>query len=579
MSLSVKYQKAQEQLAVLEKKAQTCLEEHKEGYQKAILAQKQEIQSLGIQIEKASAVNAQRTLANAQCADGKNDGKTSWGSKLWNGIKGVGNFFKNMVCDEKGNLSWGKVAVGVGAIIGAAALSVIPGGAVVLTGLAVAGGIPSVIQTGKGFKAAWNAKTDAEMDAACQQIGEGLTGVALSWTGIKAAASASRAVNGGKLLGWGRKPLFKKINFEQNGIHTLDDLRNSPIYNDAKGILNGKGYLENAFKSEKYLKVIKADWFKKLTPAQKKAALKNIDGIAATEGKIAQLNAKITKANEKFNNWKKTDKGYLEALKERKNLRSRKETLDKEIQQISKRLSKAKNPKKQRQISSEKRQKELELKQIKNQLSENTTNINQMRKTQIQESGLDQVRNINAEIQAAENKLVELKKSSVLSDETTVETFPLPEQPTPAGTSIYEDTALGKMVNKVKANRFGLNTLDPRYGTSTWGVDSPHKLAALVGFTGTSAVTLKDHIPVRIPAEYVDEFKQVIIERSKAAPLSTEDATELARQFLEIKAQQKAEAEAAQQQAQNQTSSASLTTTEIGKFGTATNPAYSGSYL
>ena len=694
MSLSVEYQKAKEQLALLEQNALTCSEEHKKIYKESILAQKREIQSLGIQIEKASAGNAQRTLANAQCADGKNDAKTSWGSKLWNGIKGVGNFFKNMVCDEKGNLSWGKVAVGVGAIIGAAALSVIPGGAVVLTGLAVAGGIPSVIQTGKGFKAAWNAKTDAEMDAACQQIGEGLTGVALSWTGIKAAASASRAVNGGKLLGWGRKPLFGKINFEKSGIKSLEQLKGSKLY--AQG---NKTSLIRQFRSEKYLKLIKSEHFKSLSKNEQKAILDRFHGYYDNGGKlpaIANKTGNVAKtANTTANstddvaqvtgNVKGTPErnAFAREIREARKAYRKKQlkNAEEELEAAKKVAKKEKaNPGEIKKLEKEIVDLEADIKKLENDaqieatlgnyggvaqkgqiLGERQTQLRTLKATldkkqklwnaretaqqnvknarrgftqyylgELQDLQTQQVKALANAIKtnASDKQLAALEQSVYtttakirfmqhahtrqlggISDMRLLKTLlrgegvkgyrnrsyshelatqtpkvaeVAPSIKTPQATQpteiVMDRTGLGQMVDKVIANRFGLNTLNPLnplYGTSTWGVDSPHKLAALVGFTGISAATLKDHIPVRIPAEYVDEFKQIIIERSKAAPLSTEDATELARQFLEIKAQQKAEAEAAQQEAQNQTSSVSLKPDEI-KFGTVTKR---GSYL
>lgn len=590
MSLSVKYQKAQEQLALLEKNALTCSEEHKEIYKKSILAQKQEIQNLGIQIEKASAVNAQRTLANAQCADGKNDGKISWGSKLWNGIKGVGNFFKNMVCDEQGNLSLKKVAIGAGLIAGAALISAIPGGAVFLTGLAVAGGVASGVQIAKGIKNCANAKTDKEAEIACQNIGEGLTGAALSWTGFKAAASASRAVNGGKILGWGRKPIFKKINFEQSGIQTLNDLKQSELYANAKGFLNGKGHLERAFKSEKYLKLIKSEHFKSLSKNEQKAVLKDIDAsLRVAQTPAAQAAVPQTQSSATIKSlWDAKTAELAKAPFWKKN------KLRKECKKLFALYTRAKGRElNYRVLAEESSAARWKFGQFKGSTARKLTSKGTPYRKNIVK--LEKLEKAAAEAKELKDTYIKMVRDGVLPEDKTIPesllrspskapavatTTQAPsEVPVNASSIVYDRTNSGQMVDKVIANRFGLNTLDPRYGTSTWGVDSPHKLAALVVLTGTSAATLKDYKPVRIPAEYVNEFKQVIVERSKAAPLSNADAIELARQFLEIKAQQKAEAEAAKQQAQNQTSSATLTATEIGKFGSATKPAYSGSYL
>ena len=47
--------------------------------------------------------SAQQAQASSNCEDGQDDGHISLWSKFKNAVKGVGNFFKGMVCDENGN--------------------------------------------------------------------------------------------------------------------------------------------------------------------------------------------------------------------------------------------------------------------------------------------------------------------------------------------------------------------------------------------------------------------------------------------------------------------------------------------
>ncbi|MBO5947614.1 hypothetical protein J6Q66_02120 [bacterium] len=513
MSLSVKYQKAQEQLALLEKNAQTCSEEHKEIYKESILAKKQEIQSLGIQIEKASAVNAQRTLANAQCADGKNDGKISWGSKLWNFGKGCVNMVKNMFCDEKGfslkrTLTTVGVAVGVGVLCLATAGTAIP--ALIAGAGAITAGVGVV---NAGIKAS-EAKNDADCEKAWQGIGENSLAAFLSLGGCKAARKVNMNINGGKFNWWGHVGRKKPITpTPTNAVGAADDAVNIP----KKTYKTTKRNWENAQKSKRNV----------LNEA-KKAAKKekaNPKEIKKLEKEIADLKADIKKLENDVqiestlgNYGGVTQKGQI--LSERQaQLRTLKATLDKK-QNLwgARKTAQKKYAEYKGEFENSKTYKDL---------------VEQYRQTS-----------------------------------TSVENIP--------NSSNFENLPLGDAIDKAstlfgkgKEMTFGLATKATKAG------ENPYlKYPALV----SAYSPLNYKVNNLVPAEYVDEFKQVIIERSKAAPLSTEDATELARQFLEIKAQQKAEAEAAQQ-AQNQTSSASLTTTEIGKFGTATNPKYSGSYL
>lgn len=122
--------------------------------------------------------------------DGKDDGKISAGKKVKNFFKGVGNFFKGMVCDENGKFSITRTLTTVGIAAGAVALTVATGGAA--TPFLIAGGAAlGAIQAGKGIYKAATAKTDAEAEAAWQEIGSGTTAVVGAVAGAKGALKSA----------------------------------------------------------------------------------------------------------------------------------------------------------------------------------------------------------------------------------------------------------------------------------------------------------------------------------------------------------------------------------------------------
>ena len=126
----------------------------------------------------------------AQTADGKDDGKIGFWGGVKNFFKGVGNFFKGMVCDSNGKFSLKRtlktLAIGAGAI----ALTVATGGAAAPY-LIAAGATMATIQTGKGVYKACTAKTDREAESAWQDIGSGVTGIAMSVAGAKGALKSA----------------------------------------------------------------------------------------------------------------------------------------------------------------------------------------------------------------------------------------------------------------------------------------------------------------------------------------------------------------------------------------------------
>lgn len=149
-------------------------------------------------VAAATAVSTTATPAMTQtkdgkvyiAADGKDDGKISGAQKFGNFLKGVGNFFKGMVCDEEGKFSWKRTLTTVGVAAGAIALTVATGGAA--APFLIAGGVAmGAVEVGKGAYKAATAKTDAEAEAAWQSIGSGVTGIGLSVAGAKGSLKAA----------------------------------------------------------------------------------------------------------------------------------------------------------------------------------------------------------------------------------------------------------------------------------------------------------------------------------------------------------------------------------------------------
>lgn len=122
--------------------------------------------------------------------DGKDDGKISFGKKCKNFFKGVGNFFKGMVCDENGKFSLKRTLTTLGVAAGAVVLSVATGGAA--TPFLIAGGAAmATYQTGKGIYKACTAKTDREAEQAWQEIGTGTTALVTTVAGAKGALKSA----------------------------------------------------------------------------------------------------------------------------------------------------------------------------------------------------------------------------------------------------------------------------------------------------------------------------------------------------------------------------------------------------
>ena len=147
-------------------------------------------------------VQAAKTVPSGS-TDGKDDGKISFGEGVASFADGVGKFFTNMVCDEKGNFSIGQTAktVAVAGATVAAGAAAVALGVVSAPALAIGAGIVfggmALWNAGKGLIKASNATTDKEAKEGWSEVGTGTTGAALAAVGVKAGLGA-RAASAGK---------------------------------------------------------------------------------------------------------------------------------------------------------------------------------------------------------------------------------------------------------------------------------------------------------------------------------------------------------------------------------------------
>lgn len=123
-------------------------------------------------------------------ADGKDDGKITF----WNGVKNFGkgilNFVLSPITDEKGDFSITKAIKSTAIALAFVAGNVVTGGA--LTPILLAAGMTfGTLNAVKAGINIYNAKTDAEAEAACQSLGSSVTAVATSVWGARGYAKAN----------------------------------------------------------------------------------------------------------------------------------------------------------------------------------------------------------------------------------------------------------------------------------------------------------------------------------------------------------------------------------------------------
>ena len=154
------------------------------------------------QYEVVTDENGNRYAAVQTVEDGNDDGKISGWSKLKNFGKGCLKFITGMFTDKEGNFSIGQTLKTVGIIAAAVVVSVASWGTAAAPAIAAAGVALGVTTGGvavvKGAVKASKATTDAEAEAAWQDIGLGATTIGVSVAGAKAAMSS---VNGAAYQG------------------------------------------------------------------------------------------------------------------------------------------------------------------------------------------------------------------------------------------------------------------------------------------------------------------------------------------------------------------------------------------
>lgn len=131
--------------------------------------------------------------------NGKDDGKISGSKKFEHFVKGIGNFFTGMFCGKDGKFSLKRTLTTVGIAAGAIALTVATGGAaapfLVAAGVAIGGA-----QVIKGGIRASKATTDAEAQAAWEDIGAGATSIGVSMLGAKSALKSGGVAPKGGMI-------------------------------------------------------------------------------------------------------------------------------------------------------------------------------------------------------------------------------------------------------------------------------------------------------------------------------------------------------------------------------------------
>lgn len=175
---------------------------------------RQQIQQQPAQTQSQQQQQAQQPELDAD------DGKIGWKRKLKNFGKGMLNMAKGLFCDEKG-FSLKRTLTTVAVAGAAAALTVATGGAAAPF-LVAAGAAMGAFQTAKGAYKAATAKTDAEAEAAWQDIGAGTLSIGLSAAGAKGALKAAgKPVPASKGLTGSVKATADSFSVVKDGVKTL----------------------------------------------------------------------------------------------------------------------------------------------------------------------------------------------------------------------------------------------------------------------------------------------------------------------------------------------------------------------
>ena len=244
---------------------QNALYQQRAQAQAEALEKQQELEALAAAEQEAKIAQAeQQAMAAIGPKDGKDDGKISFGSKIKNLGKGVVNFFKGMVCDENGKFSITRTLTTAAIAAGAVALTVATSGAATPF-LIAAGTTLGAVEVGKGAYKAATAKTDAEADAAWQNIGSGATAIVGSVAGAKSALKSAKVdVSGYKGVSGALKATGKTFKYSYDktgsGISYVKNNGYGKSFRAAKDSLtnNFKAGWEATFKSTNAKENVKA---------------------------------------------------------------------------------------------------------------------------------------------------------------------------------------------------------------------------------------------------------------------------------------------------------------------------------
>lgn len=136
-------------------------------------------------------------------------------SRFGSFIKGVGNFFKGMVCDENGKFSIGQTlkTIGIGAAIAAASI-LIPGAGTVIAYGALAIAAKHGVEAGINL---YNAESEEEINNAWENVGSAATEGVFAYAGAKAAGAKpihdirTAGSKGFKAINKYRKDMYQNI--------------------------------------------------------------------------------------------------------------------------------------------------------------------------------------------------------------------------------------------------------------------------------------------------------------------------------------------------------------------------------
>ena len=273
---------------------------------------KQQLEAL----EKQEAVEKEQFVAQATqkqtvpvTEDGKDDGKISFWSKLKNMGKGALKTVKGMFCDENG-FSIKRTLTTVAVAAAGAALIAVTGGAAAPVLVAVGAGL-GALNIGKGAIKAAAAKTDAEAEAAWQEIGGGTLEVGLAMTGAKAASG--KTFTGGKIsqtlkatgdcVKTTGKYVVKGVRHPQKSYRAASEFMKTEGKANWEAIFKSKNAKENKIAQidKRYAKEIEGyqkqqqKLLDELTELRKDAT-KNAEKITKKEAEYNALNEKIENA-------------------------------------------------------------------------------------------------------------------------------------------------------------------------------------------------------------------------------------------------------------------------------------------